>query len=58
MCIGAPMQVIVNEGTQAWCEADGQGQWLDMQLPGPQTVGSWVHLMKNRELVSGQKKNL
>lgn len=42
MCIGAPLQVIVNEGTQAWCEADGRGEWLDMQLLGPQTVGSWV----------------
>ncbi len=42
MCIGTPMQVIVSQGAQAWCEADGQGEWLDMQLLGPQTVGSWV----------------
>jgi hydrogenase expression/formation protein HypC len=42
MCIGAPLQVRLVDGTQAWCEADGQGEWLDMQLLGAQSVGSWV----------------
>jgi len=42
MCIGAPLQVLVTEPTQAWCEADGQGEWLDMALVGPQPPGTWV----------------
>jgi hydrogenase expression/formation protein HypC len=42
MCIGAPLQVLIAEPTQAWCEADGQGEWLDMALIGPQPPGTWV----------------
>ena len=42
MCIGVPLQVLITEPTQAWCEADGQGEWLDMALIGPQPPGTWV----------------
>jgi hydrogenase expression/formation protein HypC len=42
MCIGVPLQVLVAEPGQAWCEADGQGEWLDMALIGPQPPGTWV----------------
>lgn len=42
MCIGVPLQVLVAEPTQAWCEAEGQGEWLDMALIGPQPPGTWV----------------
>jgi hydrogenase expression/formation protein HypC len=42
MCIGAPLQVVCTEGSQAWCEADGQGEWLDMLLVGAQPAGTWV----------------
>ena len=42
MCIGAPLMVVCTEGSQAWCEADGQGEWLDMMLLGPQPAGTWV----------------
>jgi len=46
MCIGVPLQVVVAEATQAWCEdtlaGGGQGEWLDMALIGPQPPGTWV----------------
>jgi hydrogenase expression/formation protein HypC len=42
MCIGAPMQVMQAAGTQAWCEADGQRELLDMMLVGVQRPGTWV----------------
>jgi len=42
MCIGVPLQVVSTEGTRAWCEADGQGEWLDMMLLGEQPAGTWV----------------
>ena len=42
MCIGAPMQVMQIQGTRAWCEADGQGELLDMMLIGTQPTGTWV----------------
>lgn len=42
MCIGQPLQVQRSEGLRAWCEADGQGQWLDMGLVGEQPPGTWV----------------
>jgi hydrogenase expression/formation protein HypC len=42
MCIGIPLQVLVAEPGQAWCEADFQGEWLDMTLVGPQPPGTWV----------------
>jgi hydrogenase expression/formation protein HypC len=42
MCIGVPLQVLVAEPGQTWCEADGQGEWLDMALIGPQPPGTWV----------------
>ena len=42
MCIGAPMQVVTCEENFAWCEADGQGERLDMALIGTQLPGTWV----------------
>lgn len=42
MCIGMPLQVVSVEAGQAWCEADGQRERLDMALVGTQPVGSWV----------------
>jgi hydrogenase assembly chaperone HypC/HupF len=42
MCIGMPMQVVADEGSWAWCEADGQRERLDMALVGSQPLGTWV----------------
>ena len=42
MCIGVPLQVVASAGTQAWCEAEGRGEWLDMMLLGAQPQGTWV----------------
>ena len=42
MCIGTPLQVMTSADTLAWCEAEGEGAWLDMMLVGPQPPGTWV----------------
>ena len=42
MCIGVPMQVVEQDGSFAWCEADQQRERLDMMLVGDQPVGTWV----------------
>lgn len=42
MCIGQPMQVVQGDDAQAWCEADGRRERLDMSLVGPQPAGTWV----------------
>ncbi|CAD5375019.1 Hydrogenase expression/formation protein HupN [Rubrivivax sp. A210] len=42
MCLGTPLQVQTCLETQAWCEADGEGEWLDMMLVGAQPPGTWV----------------
>jgi hydrogenase expression/formation protein HypC len=42
MCLGTPMQVVEADDINAWCEADGQREQLDMRLIGPQPLGTWV----------------
>jgi hydrogenase expression/formation protein HypC len=42
MCIGEPMQVLESTSHQAWCEADGRRERLDMMLVGAQPAGTWV----------------
>lgn len=42
MCMGTPLQVQHGDALQAWCEADGRAQWVDMMLVGAQPPGTWV----------------
>lgn len=42
MCIGLVLQVVQIDGSDAWCEADGVRERLDMRLVGEQPVGTWV----------------
>ncbi len=42
MCVGIPMQVVICEGNQAWCERGGQQYRVDMMLVGKQRPGTWV----------------
>ncbi len=54
MCIGIPMQVLrLGEG-RAWCEAAGEGQWVDIRLVDPPAPGDWllVFLGAARERIS------
>jgi hydrogenase expression/formation protein HypC len=42
MCIGVPMEVLVCEGSFAWCQSGAQRERLDMLLIGDQAPGTWV----------------
>ncbi len=42
MCIGVPMRVAEPGETRAWCEGRGERRLIDMQLVGPQPVGTWI----------------
>ncbi len=61
MCIGMPLQVVVNKGHLAWCEAGAgdtlQRECLDMALVGPQPVGTWVLAFQGaaRQLLSASE---
>ncbi len=44
MCLSIPKQVVAweGEGDFAWVERNGQREFLNMMLLGPQPVGTWV----------------
>ena len=44
MCLSIPKQVVAweVEGDFAWVERNGQREFLNMMLLGPQPVGTWV----------------
>ena len=44
MCLSIPKQVVAweGEGDFAWVERNGQHEFLNMMLLGPQPVGTWV----------------
>ena len=44
MCLSIPKQVVAweGEGHFAWVERNGQREFLNMMLLGPQPVGTWV----------------
>jgi hydrogenase expression/formation protein HypC len=44
MCLSIPKQVVAweGEGDFAWVERNGQREFLNMMLLGPQPIGTWV----------------
>lgn len=44
MCLSIPKQVVAweGEGDFAWVERNGQREFLNMMLLGPQPLGTWV----------------
>lgn len=44
MCLSIPKQVVAweGEGDFAWVERNGEREFLNMMLLGPQPVGTWV----------------
>ncbi len=58
MCIGIPMQVTRTvSDTFAICQNNGESKTINMQLVGPQTIGTWVLVFIDaaREVISEKR---